>query len=640
MLRRVLVVLAGVSLVLSAGASSAAARPTKKVCGPPAAHAARCHAIVVTDAQGAPLATSTPVSGYAPADLQSAYGLTAAAASAGGSQTVAIVDAYDDPSAEADLATYRGNFGLPACTTANGCFRKRDEHGGTSYPAGNSGWAQEISLDLDMVSAICPNCRILLVEGASAGFTDLGTAVNTAATLGATQISNSYGGGEFSSESTVQTSYYKHPGIDVTVSSGDNGYGVEFPASSQYVTAVGGTSLTRTATARGWSETAWSGAGSGCSSYIVKPTWQKDNGCARRTVADVSAVADPNTGVAVYDSYGSGGTGWLVFGGTSVAAPVVAAVDALAGGRGGTAGAPLWGSFSYNNLALFTDVTAGSNGSCGATYLCTAKAGYDGPTGNGSPTPVSAAPPSPGPPANTALPAISGSTVQSSTLTASTGTWTNSPTSYAYQWSRCPSGTSCAPISGATASSYLSTAGDVGAQITVTVTASNGVGTPGTATSSPVGPVAAAPAQVVQNGGFESGALTPWTLAGAVEGITTGAPHSGIYAALLGAPTATNGDSAIAQTFTAPPASTTLSFYYAVSCPDSLTYDWATARLKDNGTGATTTVLAKTCNTANTWTKVSAAVTPGHSYTLTLVSHDDNYSADPTSTKFDDVAVS
>jgi subtilase family serine protease len=291
------------------------------------------------------------------------------------------VDAYDDPSAEADMATYRTQFGLPACTSSSGCFRKVDQSGGTNYPAANGSWSQEISLDLDMVSAICPNCHILLVEGSTASFANLATAENTAAALGANAISNSYGGGE--SGGASYNANYNHPGVAITVSSGDNGYGVQFPASSQYVTAVGGTTLTRDGTtARGWSETTWSGAGSGCSAFFVKPAWQKDAGCSNRTVADVSAVADPNTGVAVYDSFAYlGQSGWLVFGGTSVASPILASVYALAG----NAATVNYGSYSYANTASLYDVTAGSNGACGGSYLCTAGPGYDGPTGNGTP---------------------------------------------------------------------------------------------------------------------------------------------------------------------------------------------------------------------------------------------------------------
>ncbi|MGW0764975.1 S53 family peptidase [Streptomyces sp. NPDC002676] len=325
------------------------------------------------------LTAAAAPAGYGPASLQAAYNLPSATGGSG--QTVAIVDAYDDPSAEADLAVYRSQYGLPACTSAGGCFQKVDQNGGTKYPRGNSGWAEEISLDLDMVSAACPNCKILLVEASSATMTNLGTAVNTAVRLGAKFVSNSYGGGESTSDPTYDSSYFNHPGVAITVSSGDGGYGVEYPAASKYVTAVGGTSLSTASNARGWTDTVWSGAGSGCSKYDAKPTWQKDTGCANRTVADVSAVADPNTGVAVYDTYGQG-SGWMVFGGTSASSPLIAAVYALAGSpSAGSSPA----SFPYAHTSALYDVTSGANGSCGGSYLCTGTAGYDGPTGLGVP---------------------------------------------------------------------------------------------------------------------------------------------------------------------------------------------------------------------------------------------------------------
>jgi subtilase family serine protease len=378
-------------VALLAGTTAAGAEPSghhgpvggphRAACGPTGNGTARCHANVITDAQGAPLATSGP-SGYWPSDIQSAYKLGAPSGSPGTGQTIAIVDAYDDPRAESDLGTYRSQFNLGACTTSNGCFRKVDQNGGGVYPRRDSGWAQEISLDVDMASATCPNCKILLVEAATNRFSDLATAVDTAARLGASAISNSYGGGEYSSEVTDQ-SHYNHPGVAVTVSSGDGGYGVEFPAASQYVTAVGGTHLVRDGSARGWAESAWSGAGSGCSAYVAKPSWQTDAGCARRTVADAAAVADPNTGVAVYDTFRAGG--WLVFGGTSVAAPIVGGAYAVAG----NAASLTYASALYGPSSLF-DVTTGSNGSCGGSYLCTAGAGYDGPTGNGTPNGTSA----------------------------------------------------------------------------------------------------------------------------------------------------------------------------------------------------------------------------------------------------------
>ena len=349
-----------------------------RVCPGAAFGEARCHSLIRVDDAGSPMATSGP-SGYSPADLRAAYGLTSASVNGGTGQTIAIVDAFDDGNAESDLAVYRSHFGLPPCTTANGCFRKVDQNGGTNYPRGDQSWAEEISLDLDMASAICPNCKILLVETRNNSLANLAAGVDRAAALGATVISNSYGGPEYSSEVSDQT-HYNHPGIAITVSTGDNGYGVEFPAASQYVTAVGGTTLKRDASARGFTETVWSGAGSGCSAYVAKPSWQTDTGCSRRTLADVSAVADPNTGVAVYDTFRLRSGGWLVFGGTSVSAPLIAAVYALAGnGRTVT-----YGSFSYSQTGSLFDVLSGTNGSCGS-YLCSGRSGYDGPTGNGTP---------------------------------------------------------------------------------------------------------------------------------------------------------------------------------------------------------------------------------------------------------------
>lgn len=365
-------------------------------CDAPAPGEASCFSLMRTDVGGGvgyvgnggsggvrPL--STTVSGYGPADLQSAYKLPSSTAGAG--QTVAIVDAYDDPNAESDVNTYRANFGIAACTSASGCFRKVGQTGTSTLPKSNGSWAQEISLDLDMVSAICPNCHILLVEANSASLTNLGASVNTAARLGANTISNSYGGGESSSDTSYDSTYFKHPGIAITVSSGDSGYGVQYPAASQYVTAVGGTTLNRASNARGWSETVWSGAGSGCSVYDAKPTWQADTGCSKRTVADVSAEADPNTGVAVYDSFAyRGASGWLVFGGTSVASPIIGSVYALAG----NANTVTYGSYPYSHTSSLFDVTSGSNGSCGGTYLCTGEVGYDGPSGNGTPNGIGA----------------------------------------------------------------------------------------------------------------------------------------------------------------------------------------------------------------------------------------------------------
>ncbi len=339
---------------------------------------------------------SSGPSGYVPADLQSAYSLAAAITSLDNTGThplVAVVDAYNDPNAASDLATYRAQFGLPACTANNGCFTQVSQTGpSASLPANNTSWSEEISLDLDMVSAICPACHIALVEASSASITDLGAAVNEAVALGAVAISNSYGASEFAGE-TADDVYYNHPGVAVTASAGDGGYGVEYPAASPYVTAVGGTSLVPDSNvSRGWSETVWSGTGSGCSAYEPAPSWQPTTSqCASRTVADVAAVADPSTGVAVYDSYGE--SGWLVFGGTSVASPIVASIYALAGNTStfSTAGGASTAAQALYSAAL-NRVTSGANARHCTIYLCNAAdslpSGYNGPTGNGTPNGV------------------------------------------------------------------------------------------------------------------------------------------------------------------------------------------------------------------------------------------------------------
>ena len=353
---------------------------SKRVCARVPAGAAACEAKVWTDAGGTPVANAAPA-GYGPGDLQGAYGLASLASSAGSGKTVAIVDAYDDPTAAQDLATYRSTYGLPAVPS----LRKVSQTGSaTALPTVDAGWAQEISLDLDMVSAACPNCSILLVEATSASLADLATAVNYAkAQPGVVAVSNSYGGRESSSETTYAGSYSAgQAGQWITASSGDSGYGAQSPAVFNTVVAVGGTSLSRASgTTRGWAESAWSGAGSGCSAYIAA-TFNLSSPCgSKRAEADVSAVADPNTGVAVYDSTPSAGSsGWLVFGGTSASAPLIGAVHALAASSASSA-ASLYSGASVN------DVTSGSNGRCRTALLavCTAGPGWDGPTGVGTP---------------------------------------------------------------------------------------------------------------------------------------------------------------------------------------------------------------------------------------------------------------
>ncbi|HSP37133.1 MAG TPA: hypothetical protein VLR26_05220 [Frankiaceae bacterium] len=250
---------------------------------------AACDAeIQIKDDGVTPAASPTYSSGYSPADLSTAYGIT----SSGATRTIAIVDAYASPTAQADLDTYRTNFGLGLKP-----IPQYNQNGGNTLPAGDVGWGQEEALDLDMSSAVCPSCQIVYVGANSARFSDLVAAETTAHKL-ADVVSNSYGGGEFRTEtSTTYSKAFNVPGDMTTISSGDNGYGVEFPAAlnGQWIAAVGGTSLTLDPNTKlRNTETAWSGAGSGCSAYIGKPTsWQRDTGCSRRTVADVSAVADP-----------------------------------------------------------------------------------------------------------------------------------------------------------------------------------------------------------------------------------------------------------------------------------------------------------------------------------------------------------
>jgi subtilase family serine protease len=350
------------------------------VCGQVPAGFARCHAHIVTDAAGNAIENArdgSRISGFGPADLRDAYKITGNGKS---STVIALVDAFGYTNAEADLGTYRSNFSLPACTTANGCFEKLNQQGQQSnYPAQNIGWAQESALDVDMASAMCPNCKIWLVEGNTNSFSDLAASVQEAFTLGAHVISNSYGGSEGGTQSAEAN--YDHSGIAITASTGDKAFaaGPQFPATSPHVIAVGGTHLVRDSSDRGWTETAWIDAGSGCSTVYAKPKWQKDTGCSKRIEADVSADADPATGVAVFGPAANGVSTWLRFGGTSVAAPLIGGVYGVNGKKVKFAGK------LYGKKASLFDVTSGSNGTCTPSYFCTAGPGYDGPTGLGTP---------------------------------------------------------------------------------------------------------------------------------------------------------------------------------------------------------------------------------------------------------------
>jgi len=329
-----------------------------------------------------------------PGDLRRAYKLTKISPNKGKGRLVAIVDAFSNPRLEADLKVYRSHFHLPPCTTANGCLRILNQRGKSKpLPPARAGWGLEESLDLDMVSAICPRCHITLIEAANSADTNLGTAEQRAIASGARYVSNSWGNFEFAAENSF-SHYFNHPGHVIDFAAGDLGYGPTFPAALQYVTSVGGTSLRRTATRRGWTESVWGtrnnspkeGTNSGCSALLPKPSWQRvdvgfTGACIRRTENDVSAVANPSTGVLVYDTYHFPGP--IEVGGTSASAPIVTAIYALAG-------VPVRNTYPAEYMYLKSshlfDVTSGVNGICpGQTYLCHGLPGYDGPTGLGTP---------------------------------------------------------------------------------------------------------------------------------------------------------------------------------------------------------------------------------------------------------------
>jgi subtilase family serine protease len=385
------------------------------VCGRPTQETASCRSIVLSSDGVVPLASTTPAPGsLGPGLLASAYKYSlpiGVSTWTWNHRTVAIVDAMDNPHAAADLTAYRSHYHLPPCTVASGCFRKLNENGAaTPLPAGDLNWGMEIDLDLQMVSAVCPQCRIRLIEASSASLFDLVTAEDRAATIGASAISNSWGStGELGSIGPLLfDSFVDHPGIAITAATGDNGYGGSWPSDVPTVIAVGGTSLTRAANARGWDESVWSGAGSWCSDVDSQPAWQaaavqqtatatNSATCTQRTSADVAATADPLHGVAAYDSYGStGGANWFVFGGTSVATPIIASMYARRGDHIHDAANPYPARATYNawytNHNVLNDPTSGSNGACGTdpVYMCNGEPGYDAPTGIGTPNGLSA----------------------------------------------------------------------------------------------------------------------------------------------------------------------------------------------------------------------------------------------------------
>ena len=401
--------------------------------------------------------------GLSPQDLQSAYKLPST--SAGSGEKVAIVDPYDDPNAQSDLDVYRAAYDLPPCEA--GCFTKLNQEGRTTYPEANAEWSSEISLDLDMVSAACPKCSIMLVEASNEYIKNLGIAENEAAALGVTAISNSYVLPEESqTKAEVETlsKYYKHPGTTITAATGDFGYDNEttceieggkckvfapsFPSDLENVIAVGGTSLEPAGkSGRGWEDVVWAFGGSGCSLYVAKPSWQTDKGCPGRTVGDVAAEASPLNAVSVYDTYAKLWPGWQATSGTSAATALVAGAIALEGSTQRSEGV----EGIYKHPSNWFDVTKGRNWvrkACKVEYICTGEVGYDGPTGVGTPNGG----------ATTTPP---GALTQSASSVTATSAALNglvnpetSETKYHFEYGETTAYGTEAPVGGATASTY------------------------------------------------------------------------------------------------------------------------------------------------------------------------------------------
>ena len=449
--------------------------------------------------------------GLTPQQLHAAYELPATTASSS-SQTIALIEVGGDPTLEGDLAVYDKRYRVPACSRSNGCLRVINQNGGSGPLPTNSFRSGETSIDVELAHAVCQNCRILVVEAdpeSPRRIEATGLAVNTAVREGATEVTiciELYGGWTEAEEARYLTEanerYFNHPATVITVASGDCGYDEtndpehwqfcqtmgwrypSFPAKSPTVIAVGGTKLTEHGGE--WGSTIWSQGGSGCSSIFPAPTWQRSvgnwaaTGCGSgRLSVDVSAVADPNTGPAIYDTTAAPDwprAGWGHAGGTSVAAPIVAAEFGLGGGARGVA-YPAQTLYSHaGDGTAFEDVSDGSNGACGGTTLCSGEIGYDGPSGLGTPVGLSAFA-LPGVPVLQRLPTLGGVALRGHRLAVHAGGWGNAPTSSGYQWEDCSHGeTGCLPIPGANATGYTLTARDQGRTVRVMETVGNASG--------------------------------------------------------------------------------------------------------------------------------------------------------------------
>ena len=560
--------------------------------------------------------------GYGPSQLQSAYNLVSAAASNGGGKTIALVDAFDYANAASDLATYRSSAGLPAAN-----FTKVNQNGQTSplpaAPPANDDWTLEEALDLDMASAICPNCHLVLVEANDDTSNGLFVAENAAANM-AGYISNSWGGSESSSDLQLDNANFNHPGSVITASAGDSGFGTIYPSTSPNVVAVGGTHLVTASNARGWSETVWGssaggqGTGSGCSSVEPKPAWQTDTGCGNRTATDVAADADPATGVAVFDT-SNGNTGWKEVGGTSASSPMIAAMYALAGANGTT---PAKNIYQHAGSTALNDVTSGANGSCSPAYLCTAEVGYDGPTGEGTPNGLTALTPGSGTGALTANnPGNQTGTVGTAVSLQLSATGGTAP----YTWTATGLPTGLSISSAGLITGTPSAAGTFTVTATVHDSASGTASTSFTWTINPAGGGGCtAPGQKLGNPGFESG-NTVWTSTPAVIGQNAPSepPHSGTWDAWLDGYGTTHTDR-ISQSVTIPAGcSATLSFFLHIDTAETTTttaFDKLTVTL-----GSTTIATFSNLNHATGYQSHSFNVSSfaGQTVTLTITGTED-----------------
>ena len=385
-MRRLIIVVAAAAIAAACLVNVRAEASTTKVPHGSCVSHSKLHVSCFTERRSKTVTAKSTFTGYAPADLQSMYGVTPVMLPT--DATVGIVDVGRDPNVESELATYRSHFDLPSCTKANGCFTEYVADGST-VPTANSGWVGEITLDVEAVSAVCPTCRIALMDASDASYKAIFAAISTLADQGVQYISMSFGMGEWSGESHYNATFTR-PGTIFVAASGDDGFddgsdacngvvGVCYPAAAPGVIAVGGIHATKSGSM--WKYSAWAGSGSGCAHFSKAKTAQKamtlDACHGGEAQADVSALADPNTGFAAYDAL----DGWYVVGGTSLASPIVASLYAIAGNNIDAY------SFTRNALddSLLADVTSGSTTGCDGTVLCTAGKGWDGATGIGTP---------------------------------------------------------------------------------------------------------------------------------------------------------------------------------------------------------------------------------------------------------------